>query len=54
MDKGKNHGIGLHIVKTIMYEESAFDQNRRISEEYYIQELKIHINDLKSKKVIKK
>lgn len=45
--KGKNHGVGLHIVKKILEEESVFSQNRNILEDYYVQELRIHLEEIK-------
>ena len=49
--KGKNHGVGLHIAKTIMDEDKLFSQSRKILDHYYIQELRINIGELgKNKK----
>lgn len=45
--KGKNHGIGLHIVKKIMLEDETFCQNRRLFKNYYVQELRIHLDRIK-------
>ena len=45
--KGKNHGVGLHIVKKILEEENIFSQNRNILEDYYVQELRIHLEEIK-------
>lgn len=47
--KGKNHGIGLHIVRKIIEENKIFLQNRTILEDYYIQELKIDLNEINKK-----
>lgn len=47
--KGKNHGIGLHLVKKIIDVDNTFSQNRSIFEDYYVQELRIHMNKIKSK-----
>ncbi len=44
--KGKNHGIGLHIVKRILEENNIFSQNRTLFEEYYIQELRVKLSNL--------
>lgn len=44
--KGKNHGIGLHIVKKIIEEENIFSQSRNILDDYYIQELRINLNEI--------
>ena len=51
--KGKNHGVGLHIVERIMNEERLLSQNRRIIDNYYMQELIIHTNEIKTNKVKK-
>ena len=48
--KGKNHGVGLHIVKKIMEEETIFSQSRNILDDYYIQELRIHLNEINKNK----
>ena len=48
--KGKNHGVGLHIVKKIMEEEIIFSQSRNILDDYYIQELRIHLNKINKNK----
>ena len=48
--KGKNHGVGLHIVKKIMEEEAIFSQSRSILDDYYIQELRIHLNEINKNK----
>lgn len=48
--KGKNHGVGLHIVKKIMEEETIFSQSRNILDDYYIQELKINLNEINKNK----
>lgn len=45
--KGKNHGVGLHIVKKILEEDDTFLQNRGLFEKYYVQELRIHLNKIK-------
>ena len=45
--KGKNHGIGLHIVKNILDNSKLFSQKRDILKEFYIQELRIHTNEIK-------
>ena len=47
--KGKNHGIGLHIVKKILDDSNLFIQTRKIIDDYYIQELTININNIKNK-----
>lgn len=47
--KGKNHGVGLNIVKKIIEEEPIFSQTRNLYEEYYIQELRIHLDKIKKK-----
>lgn len=48
--KGKNHGVGLHIVRTILNEDNLFSQSRKLIDAYYIQELRIHTDKLKTKK----
>lgn len=48
--KGKNHGVGLHIVRTILNEDNLFSQSRKLIDVYYIQELRIHTDKLKTKK----
>ena len=42
--KGKNHGVGLHIVKRIIEEETIFTQSRDLFDEYYVQKLKIKLS----------
>ncbi len=44
--KGKNHGVGLHIVKRILEEESIFKQNKKLFQNYFVQELYIDINSI--------
>ncbi len=48
--KGKNHGVGLHLIKTIIDEDRLFSQSRKIIDNYFIQELKINISELNKKK----
>lgn len=48
--KGKNHGIGLHLVKTILDEDKLFSQERKIIDKYYVQELRLHISELNNNK----
>ena len=48
--KGKNHGVGLHLVKKIIDIDNTFSQNRSIFENYYVQELRIHLNEIKKPK----
>lgn len=45
--KGKNHGVGLHIVKKILEEETIFTQSRSLFDEYYVQELRINLSKIK-------
>jgi len=47
--KGKNHGIGLTIVKRIMESDNTFSQKRYLFNEYYIQELRIDLKKIKTK-----
>lgn len=52
--KGKNHGVGLHIVKKIIEKENIFSQVRNVLDDYYIQELRIDLSNIKAnKKAIK-
>lgn len=48
--KGKNHGVGLHIVRKIMEEQTIFSQSRNILDDYYVQELRIHLNEINKNK----
>lgn len=48
--KGKNHGIGLHIVKKILEENKVFSQSRKLFQDYYVQELRIHLAEMNSKR----
>ena len=48
--KGKNHGIGLHIVKRILNDNELFSQSRKILNNYYIQDLIIHTNNIANEK----
>lgn len=48
--KGKNHGVGLHIVKTIIDEDKLYSQSRKIIDNYYVQELRTNIYGLNRKK----
>ena len=45
--KGKNHGVGLHIVKKIMEEDALFTQNRNLFQDYFVQELRINLSKVK-------
>ena len=47
--KGKNRGVGLHIVKRIIEEETIFTQSRDLFDEYYIQKLVINLYQIKGK-----
>jgi len=51
--KGKNHGVGLHIVKSILAEDTLFSQSRKLIDKYYVQELRIHTDRFKNKRVKK-
>lgn len=46
--KGKNHGVGLHIVKRILEEDSIFKQSRKLFEDYFVQELQINLEEIKN------
>lgn len=48
--KGKNHGVGLHLVKKIIDNELIFSQCREIFEDYYIQKLIIDLSKISNKK----
>ena len=48
--KGKNHGIGLHLVKSIIDEDSVFSQSRKIIDNSYIEELRVNISKINAKK----
>lgn len=52
--KGKNHGVGLHLVKKIIDTDSTFSQSKSIFENYYVQELRIHLNEISNKNSKKK
>lgn len=45
--KGKNHGIGLHIVKKITQDNNMFSCNTRLFDKYFIQELRIDLSTIK-------
>lgn len=48
--KGKNHGVGLHLVKRIIDEDKLYSQSRKIIDNYYAQELRINLKELTKKK----
>ena len=48
--KGKNRGVGLHIVKNILDGNDTFSVKRSIVDNYYVQELKIDLNKLNKKR----
>jgi len=48
--KGKKHGVGLHIVKNILQNETIFNSNRYILDNYFVQELRVNIGDISQKK----
>lgn len=48
--KGKNHGVGLHLVRKILEEDTMFKESRKLLDNYYIQELRIDLTIIKSKK----
>lgn len=47
--KGKNHGIGLHIVKNILQSDSIFNSKKYLLDDYFVQEIKIDLTKINSK-----
>lgn len=47
--KGKNHGIGLHIVKNIINNETIFNSKTYILDKYFVQEIRIDLKQIKAK-----
>lgn len=45
--KGKNHGVGLHLVKKIIENEVIYSQSRSLFEDYYVQKLIIDLSEIK-------
>lgn len=45
--KGKNHGIGLHLVKKIIENETIYFPFRSLFEDYYVQKLIINLSNIK-------
>lgn len=45
--KGKNHGVGLHLVKKIIENEVIYSQSRSLFEDYYVQKLIIDLSGIK-------
>lgn len=45
--KGKNHGVGLHLVKKIIENEDIYSQSRSLFEDYYVQKLIIDLSGIK-------
>ena len=45
--KGKNHGVGLHLVKKIIENEVIYSQLRSLFEDYYVQKLIIDLSEIK-------
>ena len=43
--KGKNHGVGLHLVKKIIENEDIYSQSRSLFEDYYVQKLIIDLSN---------
>ena len=41
--KGKGHGYGLSLVKTIIDENSMFDNQTKITDDYFVQQLKVSL-----------
>lgn len=44
--KGKNHGVGLHLVKRILESENIYSQSRELFNKYYVQKLIINLEEL--------
>lgn len=44
--KGKNHGVGLHLVKRILESEDIYSQSRELFDKYYVQKLIINLEEL--------
>ena len=44
--KGKNHGVGLHLVKKIIENEVIYSQSRSLFEDYYVQKLIIDLSGI--------
>lgn len=44
--KGKNRGVGLHIVRTILDNSSIFSVKRNLVDNYYVQELRLNIDKI--------
>lgn len=47
--KGKNHGIGLHIVKNIINNETIFNSKTYLIDNYFVQEMRIDLKQIKAK-----
>lgn len=47
--KGKNHGIGLHIVKNIVQRETIYDAKTYMLDNYFVQEIRIDLKQIKKK-----
>lgn len=47
--KGKNHGIGLHIVKNILNNETIFNSKTYLLDNYFVQEMRIDLKQIKTK-----
>lgn len=47
--KGKNHGIGLHIVKNILKSEPIFNSKTYLLDNYFVKEIRIDLKQIKSK-----
>ena len=44
--KGKNHGVGLHLVKKIIDNEAIYSPSRSLFEDYYVQTLTIDLSSI--------
>lgn len=47
--KGKNHGVGLHLVNQIISSDSTFQVKNYLLDNYFVQELRINAKSIKTK-----
>lgn len=45
--KGKNRGVGLHIVKNIIETEVIFNSKKYLLDNYFVQEIRINLKDIR-------